>query len=379
MMTCKALALASSLVVMAGCGSVSPDDPTDVGVDSRVWLDAGPDAAPDAADAGITSCACLPGPHGDLVYVLSHHAELYSFDPVTDQFAFVANVSCDGQTDPYTLAVDHEGTFWMLFVGTRDLRTIAPGEPGACGDPGFVSNLTDFPLFGMSFVGDENPGTCPELFAHSYSGSGPFDEGPSIGALGRYDAAAETITSLASIDYDGGELAGTGDGRLFAFAGVSPAKLVEYDRATGAVVETIPLDGLHKTGASAFAFFGGDLYFFTEAPPPGCDTCLDASCAQAHTDCLADPVCAEHLGCLLASGVFTDECGGEIFAPLLTCLNGPCAADCFPEHEDRLSQVVRFDLDDSEGNGQVLEVVVPEGPIRVVGAGTSPCVPYVPL
>jgi len=310
---------------------------------------------------------------------MSQAAELYSFDPVSNQFTFLASVNCDGQTDPYTLAVDHEGTFWMLFVGTRDLRTLAPGELGTCGDPGFTPNLASFPLFGMTFVGDDTPGTCPELYAHSYSGSGPFDEGLAIGDLGRYDAAAETITSLAAIDYDGGELAGTGDGRLFAFAGVSPAKLVEYDRATGAAIETIPLDGFHKTGASAFAFFAGDLYFFTEAPPPGCDTCLDTSCAQDHTDCLADPDCAAHLGCLLASGNFTDECGGEIFAPLLNCLNGPCATECFPEHEDRLSQVVRFDLDNSEGNGQVLEVVVPEGPIRVVGAGTSPCVPYVPL
>ncbi|MFH2005603.1 MAG: hypothetical protein ABI333_03340 [bacterium] len=55
------------------------------------------------------------------------------------------------------------------------------------------------------------------------------------------------------------------------------------------------------------------------------------------------------------------------------------SAQCFPPHTDRLSQVVRFDLDDSEGNGQVLDVVVPEGPIRIVGAATSPCVPYVPL
>ncbi len=378
-MTTKALLLAGALL-MAACGSVGPDDASDAGDDAFVWRDAGPDSStPDAGDAGITSCACLPGPHGDLIYVLSQHAELYSFDPRTNQFAFIANVSCDGQTDPYTLAVDHEGTFWMLFVGTGQLRTLAPGEPTACGTPAFVPNLNDFPLFGMSFVGDDTPGTCPQLYAHSYSGTGPFDEGTGFGDLGLYEPASGSLQSLASIDYDGGELAGTGDGRLFAFAGASPAKLVEYNRVTGAVVETIPLDGFHKTGASAFAFFGGDLYLFTEAPPPGCDTCLDTQCAADHTACLADVDCAEHLGCVLASGVFTDECGGLISAPVQACLTGPCAGVCFPEHVDRLSQVVRFDLDDSEGNGRVLDVAVGEAPIRVVGAGTSPCVPYVPL
>ena len=41
---------------------------------------------------------------------------------------------------------------------------------------------------------------------------------------------------LAMVDYDGGEIDGTGDGRLFAFAGTEPAKLIEFDRETGEVM-----------------------------------------------------------------------------------------------------------------------------------------------
>ena len=59
-------------------------------------------------------------------------------------------------------------------------------------------------------------------------------------------------------------MTGTGDGRVFSFGGV-PSKLVERDKATGAVVDTFPLQNLPLTNAFAFAFFAGDFYFFTES------------------------------------------------------------------------------------------------------------------
>jgi hypothetical protein len=115
------------------------------------------------------------------------------------------------------------------------------------------------------------------------------------------------MQQLGIIDYDGGELSGTGDGRLFAFAGASPAKLVEYDKTDASVIDTLPLDTLELTNAFAFAFFGGDFYFFTE---------------------------------------------GAGFT----------------------SQVTHIDYDDT----QDLEVVVPQAPIRIVGAGVSTCAPVIP-
>ena len=112
------------------------------------------------------------------------------------------------------------------------------------------------------------------------------------------------MSEIGDIDFDGGELTGTGDGRLFAFAG-SPAKLVEYDKSDASVVEIQQLN-MNLTNAFAFAFYGGDFYMFTESN------------------------------------------------------NNP-----------GVSKVTHFDYDDT----QDLEIVVPDAPIRIVGAGVSTCVP----
>jgi hypothetical protein len=45
----------------------------------------------------------------------------------------------------------------------------------------------------------------------------------------------------------------------------------------------------------------------------------------------------------------------------------------------RVSQVSRLDWDQSDGAGRTLVVELPEAPIRIVGAGTSPCVPTAPF
>jgi hypothetical protein len=136
-------------------------------------------------------------------------------------------------------------------------------DANACSDPGYQPGSSGFTLFGMAFVSQSAQSPCDTLYAHSFSGFGGFSEAQGSGQLGRLvDLTAQVVSS---IDYDGGELTGTGDGRLFAFAGANPAKLVEYDKTDGSVVETTPLSGLELTNAFAFAFWGGDFYFFTEA------------------------------------------------------------------------------------------------------------------
>ncbi len=347
-----------------------PDGGREAGVD--------PDAlvTPDAGDAAV-ACGCTPGPHGNLIYVLSDDSEIYSYDPVTNEFAFLSVLTCAGHL-PYSMAVDQRGIAWVLYGDDHDIYSIDLHAPSQCGDPGYTPGVPGFDLFGMAFTATGD-GACPRLFAHSYSGSGPFSEGVDLGQLGYVEPTGGPIHVLGAIDYNGGELAGTGDGRLFAFAGLGPAKLVEYDRDTGAAVETIPLDGFNKTTASAFAFFAGDFYFFTEAPPTGCDDCLTLYCPADLTACEGDPTCADHLACAIAQGYINDECGGLLPAAMQTCLQDTCGVECLPPLSIRVSQVTHFDYDDSDGQGRVLTVVYSKAPIRVVGAGTSPCVPFIPL
>ncbi|MFY0532578.1 hypothetical protein [Nannocystis pusilla] len=73
------------------------------------------------------------------------------------------------------------------------------------------------------------------------------------------------VQQVAKSDYGTAEVTGTGDGRAFLFAGANPAKLVEIDKATGQKLSVTPLPGVELGSAWAFAFFGGDFYFFTNS------------------------------------------------------------------------------------------------------------------
>ncbi len=325
------------------------------------------------------NCVCAPGT--DQIYVLSDDSELWIFDPLLLEFTKIVDLKtdlgCVGVDTTYSLAVDQTGVAWVLFAEPRVLRTADPMLPGSCQDPGVDLAGYGYDLFGMGFANNSEVDDCEKLYMHSYTGDGPFSEGEGVGRLGVIDPQTLVGTSIADINYDGGELAGTGDGRLFAFAGVDPVKLVEYDKVTGEVLYTLPLDGLQKTNASAFAFYGGDFYLFTESLPVGCDTCLAETCPADYEACLQDEVCSEQLECVMVEGQITDECGGLLSQELHTCLE-TCVEPCFPANSEKVSQVIHVDFDESDGPGKTRTVVVEAGPIRVVGASSSTCVPVDP-
>lgn len=329
---------------------------------------------------GADPCACLPGPHNDLIYTLSDDGEIWSFDPREGSFSFayVRTLLCTGAERPFSMAVDHRGQAWVLSASTSLIFVFDLAANQGCDNSSYTPHQAAFDLFGMAFSSPGSPAECPLLYVHSYSGDGPFAEGPGLGTLGAIVPDTGSLTELATIDYDGGELAGTGEGQLFAFAGVSPVKLIEYDRRTGATLDTLPLYGLSKTSASAFAFYGGDAFIFTEAMPAGCISCLEQSCHAELSACLADPSCELHFQCAIDMGDISDECGGMMPTPLQDCLATTCGSECLLPSSEKVSQVTRLDYDESEGGGQALTVVVPQAPIRVVGAGDSVCVPATP-
>ncbi len=366
-----ARALFVAALLALGCTKSTVPDAgglSDAGIDAN-----GPDAA--VGSDGGPVCGCAPGSHGALIYLLSQDAELWTFDPLTLESRFVVGPVCATDDDPFSMAIDAEGRAWMLFSRTRRVLTIDVNALAACEDSGYLPTVAELPLFGMSFL--EGADGCDTLYGISYSGEGPFREGPGIGRLARIDGDPPRATILASVDYDGGELAGTGDGRLFAFAGVDPSKLVEYDPSDGAVLDVLPLDGLPRTNANAFAFFGGDVWFFTEAFGEDCDACFEANCASAWLACQADATCADQVECAMEAGDVSDACGGGAGAEMLECL-GTCSAECLVRPRARVSRATRLDWDASDGPGRALTIEVPALPIRVVGAATSPCVPVAP-
>ena len=324
---------------------------------------------------GAGECACMPGPHNELIYVLSDEAEIWGYDPVANELSYQATVLCSGNL-PFSMSVDHLGQAWVLMASSGLVFTVDPAVAGDCAVSPYTPHQANFDLFGMAFAGELGGPSCPPLFVHSYSGAGPFSEGLNAGQLARVDPDSGELSVLGSIHYDGGELAGTADGRLFAFAGVNPAKLVEYDRDSAAVLSTTPLVGLSKTNASAFAFFAGDIYFFTEAVPVGCLDCLSTTCEATLLACHADAACAEQLACAIEQGGVSDDCGGLMPQPMVDCLVGTCGGACLVPSSVKVSQITHLDFDQSDGGGMI--TVYDQAPIRIVGAGSSVCVPQVP-
>ncbi|MBW2263570.1 MAG: hypothetical protein JRG91_16535 [Deltaproteobacteria bacterium] len=367
------------VLFLSGCSTTSsgnPDGTVDADIieeaDASEIVDDGGDPDVDLADP----CPCTPGRHNQRIFVLSDDNELYTYDPATNTFEFLAALMCGGLIHSYSMAVDERGIAWVLNNDSHRIVNVDVNDPADCTDSGYVP--ASFGLFGMTFSTEDEWDVCPRLHVHSYSGAGGFSEGEDVGRLGVMDHEALTISEVGLIDYDGGELAGTRDGRLFAFAGVGPAKLVEYDKASASVIEIVALDGLSKTGASAFAFHGGDIYFFTEAMPSGCIPCLESSCESEYDACMADETCTEEFQCAIDEHGLSDECGGSWTGEFVNCVNVTCYAECFPVSSSRVSKVTHMDHDGSDGAGRALTIVHAEAPIRIVGAGSSPCVPEVP-
>lgn len=364
-----------ALVVLAGMAACAAAVEDDGGGGAGGSSSATGGEAFGGSGEGGAACECAPGVHETNIVVLSDDGSLWKFDPATNELAFVREIPC-AIGHPYSMAIDERGRAWVLDADSEDLVTVDLAGTGACEDPGYDPGplQSGFGLFGMAFT-TRPESLCGDLYGHSYSGEGPFHEGPDAGVLGRLDADTKRFELLSGIDYDGGELAGTGTGRLFAFAGTDPVKLVEYDPADGSTLSTRLLNGLSKTNASAFALYGGDVYFFTEAPPDQCNGCLDRHCGDLFTACLADEACTKEFECALEAGDINDDCGGSMPTELQECIAGDCLVECLPDSSNRKSQVTKLALDDPTAE---LSVVVPVAPIRIVGAGTSICAPSVP-
>lgn len=389
-LTSSAVAFVSS----AGCGTPSP--PSSASSTTTGGLTEGSESTAAASastgfDGGLTSgldgrdsssgepppsCGCAPST--DLVYVISDDGVLSSYDPQTHAFAEVGPIPC-GDFAPYSMAVDREGNAWVLLLDNIPHATVAKGlfavdvqAAAGCDPIPYAEGL--FGVFGTSFVTNSAMDSCERFYVHSYSGQGPFSEGPDTGHLGVLEEGV--LESLGTIDFDGGELAGTGDGRLFALAGAEPTRIIEYDKLTAQPRQTYALTGLPRTNASAMAFWGGDFYLFVEAGNPECIPCLERSCSEPLAACEADPDCAPVLECLLTNGGEGPGCSGDIEGPggpLRDCLFESCLEPCAPSGV--VSQVVHVDWDASDGAERSWSTVVEQAPMRVVGAGSSTCVP----
>jgi hypothetical protein len=260
----------------------------------------------------IVPCECpmLEVPIDDGIFVLSDDAELWKFRPDDLSFQMLGNFVCEGKTSTFSMAVDRLGFAWVMFSdGT--IYKVNVADPTVCMPSGYNTFQMGTNLFGMGFVSNSAVDQCDSLYGNTFSGGG-FSEGPNQGKFLNLDPDTLLIQLLGNTSFNGAEVSGTGDGRVFMFGGVNPSKLVEVDRTNGAYIDVLPLVGLETTNGFAFSHFDGDFYIFTE---------------------------------------------GNGFN----------------------SKVTYVDYSDKDMNGvQEVMTVVPQAPIRIVGAGVSTCAPFAP-
>jgi hypothetical protein len=249
------------LVATAACGArTGLDSPAPVGI-PPIEAGAGPGLS-DCPDAGAT-----------LVYVVTGQGNLYSFYPPTAAFTSLGALACPipgPQWGPFSMAVDHRGTAYVLFYDqdpndanpfgqlyqvdpATSVCTTLPSTPGQGG----------FDTFGMGFVGNAD-GVTDTLYIAA-------DGSSRLGTLDLSTFAVHEVGDISPSSVQSAELTGTGGGRLFAFYSIeqgSSSAVGELDPATGALIANDDLTNLPQVapglgGGWAFGFWGGEFYLFT--------------------------------------------------------------------------------------------------------------------
>jgi hypothetical protein len=193
------------------------------------------------------------------IYVVTVENELLRFDPPSAAFTSIGPVDCPAQpgATPFSMAVDHLGTAYVVF-DDGELFTVSTAS-AACSPTGAPVDMGTFtPTFGMGFSADAD-GTTETLYLASTSVPG---------TLGTLDTSTFAVHPVGAFSSNVGEaeLTGTGNGRLFAFGvalGLDGAHLAEIDTTDASVESDTIVPTPEGPSAWAFAFWGGDFYFFT--------------------------------------------------------------------------------------------------------------------
>jgi hypothetical protein len=264
----------SSITGLTGGGSGTTDG-SGGGNTSMGVLDVGSGMTTANTTGDVGNCECVGVLDG--IYVLAaNERAVYFFDPPAKTFTKIGDVGCSAPAGwvANSMAIDRQGNAWFnyynvdLLGGTNQgkLYTAPLANLGSCTELPYVQNPPgQWFLMGMGYSVIDPVSGCDELFLYN---SDDYVDYPNISGgsqLAQWVEANNTLQVIGPTGYAVGELTGTGDGKLFAFAAISQgnAVLVNLDKDTGAEISNVPLS-VDITQAFAFAFWGGDVYFFTE-------------------------------------------------------------------------------------------------------------------
>jgi hypothetical protein len=278
------------------CGEDRPEDATtftqsgislgEGGSDTGIDPDEGGETGP-KLDVGVTTGMMGEGGEGgecpcqgvlDGIYVLDSNdpPSVYFYDPPANTFTQVGVLGCPAPlgSTANSMAIDREGYAWLNYYTTNGfqyegfLYRAHLGDLADCEDLGYMAIGTWY-LMGMGYSVIGEGSSCDQLYLYN---SDQYINYPTFmggSQLARWDEAGGMGVVIGDTPYPVGELSGTGDGRLFTFATVAQNQsvLARLDKGNASVLETIDLDNFDITNAFAFAFWGGDVYFFTETSP----------------------------------------------------------------------------------------------------------------
>ena len=194
---------------------------------------------------------------GQFIYTVDNDGRFSRFDPRTLGYLDIAPLRCPTSASPFSMNVDQNAIAWVIFSDGNLFRVDTAN--GACTATAYQPNQSGFFTFGMGSAFDSSTGADTLYLAGLSSASGA-----QTSPLGSLAFPSLTVTALGTINQTSAELAGTGDGQLWAFspAGTGPALLSRVDRTTGSTLERYQLPTVTSVGGWAIKFFGGAFYLF---------------------------------------------------------------------------------------------------------------------
>ncbi len=261
-----------------------------------------------------------------VIYVVDRDRNFLSFDPRHDAntFHLIGQLNCpagapypvlfEPQASPFSMSVDRTGRAWVLYT-SGEIFLVSTTD-ASCTPSGFVKGSQGFELFGMAFV-SESPGSDAEtLFIAGGAASLALPTSNGDGDLGSVNPSSYATAKLGHITAQSGQ-------RSPDLAGTGNAELWGYFPATGLFARSAVAQLDKTTGMRVHTY---------DVPA---ESGLVDAWAFAHY-------------------------GGRYYIFVTAGAN----------------RVLRLDPMGNGGLGKV-DVVIPDSPYQVVGAGVSTCAPVV--
>jgi hypothetical protein len=247
----------------AGAGGAPFDAGLDTGDDAPPDVTDAPPDVPDAPnigddcqDAGLT-----------YIYLIAGDNQLLRFDPGSLTTTAIGKIGCvvahpELNPTPYSMGVNRQGIANVVFTDGELFRVST--LTASCETTPFVVNQGGFSTeFGMGYSADVND-----------PGETLFIAGNMSMELATLDTTSFTVAPIGTFSTSIGEaeLTGTGGGDLYAFGlvvanGATVAlHLAQIDKPTASVLQDTFVtvqSGTLQIFDWAFAYWGGDFYFFT--------------------------------------------------------------------------------------------------------------------